>query len=210
MHRQGRRNSRHLSRTRQYHAATVDLRSSRLPPVDWELLMSIADRLIRRLFARSLEPMVREAVAEQLASVVKDPLREPLIYGDATRLHIDPTAVVNNALFNLSSGDITVGRHAFFGHNVAILTGTHDFTTFGRERQIAVPKTGRDVSIGEGAWLASFAIVVGPCSIGEHAVVGVGSLVLDNVDPYTVVAGSPASVRRTVHTQATTKPAHDP
>ena len=103
--------------------------------------MSIADRLIRRLLARSLEPMVREAVAEQLASVVKDPLREPLIYGDATRLHIDPTAVVNNALFNLSSGDITVGRHAFFGHNVAILTGTHDFTTFGRERQIAVPKT---------------------------------------------------------------------
>jgi acetyltransferase-like isoleucine patch superfamily enzyme len=198
MHRQGRRNSRHLSRTRQYHAATVDLRSSRLPPVDWELLMSIADRLIRRLLARSLEPMVREAVAEQLASVVKDPLGEPLIYGDATRLHIDPTAVVNNALFNLSSGDITVGRHAFFGHNVAILTGTHDFTTFGRERQIAVPKTGRDVSIGEGAWLASFAIVVGPCSIGEHAVVGVGSLVLDNVDPYTVVAGSPASVRRTV------------
>jgi acetyltransferase-like isoleucine patch superfamily enzyme len=46
--------------------------------------------------------------------------------------------------------------------------------------------------------------------IGEHAVVGVGSLVLDNVDPYTVVAGSPASVRRTVHTQETTKPAHDP
>jgi len=156
MHRQGRRNSRHLSRTRQYHAATVDLRSSRLPPVDWELLMSIADRLIRRLLARSLEPMVREAVAEQLASVVKDPLREPLIYGDATRLHIDPTAVVNNALFNLSSGDITVGRHAFFGHNVAILTGTHDFTTFGRERQIAVPKTGRDVSIGEErGWPAS-------------------------------------------------------
>jgi hypothetical protein len=104
MHRQGRRNSRHLSRTRQYHAATVDLRSSRLPPADWELLMSIADRLIRRLLARSLEPMVREAVAEQLASIGKDPLREPLIYGDATRLHIDPTAVVNNALFNLSSG----------------------------------------------------------------------------------------------------------
>jgi len=67
---------------------------------------------------------VREAVAEQLASVVKDPLREPLIDGDATRLHSDPTAVVNNALFNLSSGDITVGRHAFFGHNVAILKPT--------------------------------------------------------------------------------------
>ena len=160
--------------------------------------MSIVDRLVRRLCARPLEALVREAVSAQVASLVGDPLHRPLIYGDPARLHIDPTAVVNNALFNLSSGDITVGRHAFFGHNVAILTGTHDFTKFGAERQVAVPKTGRDVVIGEGAWLSSFAIVVGPCSIGEHAVVGVGSLVLDDVAPYTVVAGSPATVRRAI------------
>jgi acetyltransferase-like isoleucine patch superfamily enzyme len=160
--------------------------------------MLIIDRLVRRLCARSLEALIREAVGAQLATMIKDPLHQPLIYGDATRLHIHPTAVINNALFNLSSGDITVGQHAFFGHNVAILTGTHDFTQFGADRQVAVPKTGRDVLIGEGAWLSSFAIVVGPCSIGEHAVVGVGSLVLDDVAPYTVVAGSPATVRRAI------------
>ncbi len=141
--------------------------------------MSPLDRLLRRLAAR-------------LASY-DDPLRRPLIYGDPARLHLDPTAVVNNALFNLSSGDITVGRYAFFGHGVAILTGTHDITRFRRDRQLAVPKTGRDVVVGEGAWLSSFAIVVGPCTIGEHAVVGVGSLVLHDVAPYTVVAGSPAT-----------------
>jgi acetyltransferase-like isoleucine patch superfamily enzyme len=160
--------------------------------------MLIVDRLVRRLCAHSLEALVREAVSAQVASVMKDLLHQPLVYGDTTRLHIHPTAVVNNALFNLSSGEITVGQHAFFGHGVAILTGTHDFTKFGAERQVAVPKTGRDVVIGEGAWLASFAIVVGPCSIGEHAVVSVGSLVLDDVAPYTVVAGSPATVRRTI------------
>ena len=93
---------------------------------------------------------------------------------------------------------ITVGKYAFFGHNVAILTGTHDITKFGAERQVAVPKAGRDVLIGEGAWLASFVIVVGPCSIGEHAVVGVGSLVLEDVAPYTIVAGSPAKPKGTI------------
>jgi acetyltransferase-like isoleucine patch superfamily enzyme len=160
--------------------------------------VSIVDRLVRRLCARPLEALVREALTAQVAAITTDPLHQPLVYGDAARLHIHPTAVVNNALFNLSSGDITVGQHAFFGHNVAILTGTHDFTKFGAERQVAVPKTGRDVVIGEGAWLASFATVVGPCSVGAHAVVGVGSLVLDDVAPYTVVAGSPATVRRTI------------
>ena len=163
--------------------------------------MGMVDRLIRRLCAGPLEALAREAVAAQVSALAgesQDPLHRPLVYGDPARLHVDPTAVINNALFNLSSGDVTVGRYAFFGHNVAILTGTHDFTKFGAERQVAVPKTGRDVVIGEGAWLSSFAIVVGPCSIGEHAVVGVGSLVLDDVAPYTVVAGSPAKVLRTI------------
>ena len=47
--------------------------------------------------------------------------------------------MVNNALFNVSGGTITVGKYAFFGHDVAILTGTHDIEKFGRERQLAVP-----------------------------------------------------------------------
>jgi hypothetical protein len=104
--------------------------------------MLIIDRLVRRQCARSLEALVREAVGAQLATMIKDPLHQPLIYGDATRLHIPPTALVNNALFNLSSGEITVGQHAFFGHNVAILTGTHDFTQFGADRQVHRPEVG--------------------------------------------------------------------
>jgi acetyltransferase-like isoleucine patch superfamily enzyme len=134
-----------------------------------------------------------------LARPTEDPaLFRPLVYGDPTRLHLDPTAVVNNALFNLSSGHVTVGRYAFFGHNVCVYTGTHDWTKFGAERQVAVPDSGRDVVIEEGAWVSSNVVVVGPCRIGAHAVVGVASLVLGDVEPYTVVAGNPATVRRQI------------
>ncbi len=129
----------------------------------------------------------------------EDPaLFRPLVYGDPTRLHIDPTAVVNNALFNLSSGHVTVGRHAFFGHNVSVLTGTHDWTKFGAERQVAVPDSGRDVIIEEGVWISSNVVLVAPCRIGAHSVVGVASLVLGDVEPYTIVAGSPAKVLRQI------------
>lgn len=133
------------------------------------------------------------------ARETEDPaLFRPLVYGDPARLHIADTAVVNNALFNLSSGEVTVGDYAFFGHNVSVLTGTHDWTRFGAERQVAVPESGRDVVIEEGVWVSSNAIVVAPCRIGAHAVVGVGSLVLRDVEPYTVVAGNPARVLRTI------------
>jgi acetyltransferase-like isoleucine patch superfamily enzyme len=133
------------------------------------------------------------------ARSTEDPaLFRPLVYGDPARLHIATTAVVNNALFNLSSGEITVGEHAFFGHNVCVFTGTHDWTKFGVERQTAVPPSGRDVAIEEGVWVSSNATLVGPCRIGAHAVVAVGALVLGDVEPYTIVGGNPARVLRTI------------
>ena len=129
----------------------------------------------------------------------EDPaLFTPRVYGDPAKLHVAETAVVNDALFNLSSGDITVGEWAFFGHGVSVLTGTHDWRTFGRVRQTAVPKSGRDVVIEEGVWVSSGATVVGPCRIGANAVVAVGAVVLGDVAPYTIVAGVPAKVIRTI------------
>src|SRR5215204_3131330 len=121
-------------------------------PAPW--LSTLAAGRARWCLRRRLEGTrmsLRERVAqsvEKLAVVIRggtsaagrpssareseDPaLFRPMVYGDPARLHIAPTAVVNNALFNLSSGEITVGDYAFFGHNVSVLTGTHDWTTFG-------------------------------------------------------------------------------
>ena len=150
--------------------------------------MRLLDDLLRRLLRGTVDALV----AEQLERHKVDALYTYRVHGKPERLHLDPTAVVNNTLFNLSSGHITVGEYAFFGHNVAVLTGTHDIEKFGRERQLAIPRTGRDIVVGDGVWLASDVLVLGPCRIGEHAVVAGGSMVRDDVEPYTVVAGRPA------------------
>jgi acetyltransferase-like isoleucine patch superfamily enzyme len=164
--------------------------------------MSTFDRLVARLLGRGAGDSLREVVAEQdprqAGPQAHVDMYKYLVHGDRARLHIHPTAVVNNALFNVGSGDITVGEYAFFGHNVSVLTGTHDINTFGRERQFAIPRSGRDIVIEEGVWLASNVMVLGPCRIGAHAVVGGGSLVLGDVEPYTIVAGSPARFLRTI------------
>jgi len=164
--------------------------------------MTTLDRLVARLLGRSPRQPLREVLAEQdprqAGPQAHEDMYRYLVHGDRARLHIHPTAVVNNALFNVGSGDITVGEYAFFGHGVSVLTGTHDINKFGRERQLAIPRSGRDIVIGEGAWLASNVLVLGPCVIGAHAVVGGGSLVLGDVAPYTIVAGSPARVVRTI------------
>lgn len=125
--------------------------------------------------------------------------RHPLIVGDdLERLSIDPSAVVNDAILNIVSGRITVGRHAFFGHGVSLLTGTHDTSKRGLARQKTVAHDGRDIFIGPGAWLASGVTVIGPVSIGADAVVAAGALVIHDVPAATVVGGVPARQLRTL------------
>lgn len=168
--------------------------------------MRLLDRLISRLLAGPLDDLVAARVAEELARQVPDEVGKQVAelkldalyrhrwHGAPDRLRVHETAIVNNALFNMSGGTITIGEYAFFGHDVAVLTGTHDVEQFGRARQLAFPRSGRDVVIGEGVWLASHVLVLGPVTIGAHAVVAGGSLVRSDVPPYAVVAGRPAKI----------------
>lgn len=156
--------------------------------------MGSLDRLVARVLRRPVERLVAEAMNRYTHGESDDPLYRYRVHGKLERLHIDPTAIVNDALFNVSAGEITLGEHVFFGHQVAVLTGTHDITKFGRERQTTFPRSGRDVVIEQGVWVASHAVVLAPVRIGEHAVVASGSLVMDDVPPYAVVAGRPAKV----------------
>jgi len=114
--------------------------------------------------------------------------------GCGSAVRIGPGAVLNDALLNVSCGSITIGRDAMLAHGVSILTGTHDYRMFGADRRYAIPDRGYDIVVGEGAWVASNATVLGPCRIGDHAVVAAGSVVTSDVAAYTVVAGVPARV----------------
>ena len=114
------------------------------------------------------------------------------VFGDYKRIKLAPNTCANNTLFNTTSGDITVCEDVCFGHNVCLLTGTHDIRKKGQERINAYPKTGRDIIVNRGAWLASNVTVLGPCVIGENAVIAAGSLVLTDIKPNSLYAGTPA------------------
>ena len=133
--------------------------------------------------------------AEFENNVKKIIMNKYLVWGDEkARLNIANTAVVNNALFNLSSGNISIEDWVFFGHNVSVLTGIHNYYSFDEKRQADFPCSGRDVVIKRGSWVASNSTIAGPCIIGEHSVVAACSFVNGDVPFYTIVAGIPAKV----------------
>ncbi len=101
---------------------------------------------------------------------------------------IDPTAVIDGLIDCIHL--VKIEKDVFSGHDVKILTGGHDPYKFGEERKAS--NGGGPVTIHQGAWIASYAIILGPVDIGEHSVIGAGSVVTHNVEPYTLVAGNPA------------------
>jgi FkbM family methyltransferase len=164
-------------------------------------------RKVHRLIDRRLDQRLGAALPENLDRARRRWLDEPLVFGPPEHLVLDPTCVVNNALFNTISGTVTVERGAFFGHSVLVLCGRHDVNVRGDARKDAYrvgPNHGFDVWIGPGAWVASRAVLIGPCRIGADAVVCAGAVVTHDVEPGTMVAGVPARVIRRLPVDAET------
>jgi len=55
----------------------------------------------------------------------------------------------------------------------------------------------RPISIGNDVWIGASVIVLDGVKIGTGAIVAAGSVVRQDVAPYTVVAGVPATVKKT-------------
>ncbi|MET3899657.1 acetyltransferase-like isoleucine patch superfamily enzyme [Devosia sp. UYZn731] len=122
--------------------------------------------------------------------------RTPLIWGDAGRLKIGRNVQLVDAIINLRSGTVTIDDDAFLGHGVMLLTGKHPMRKSRQGRHRNIPTEGRDIIIRYGAWVASGAIVVGPCDIGENAVIGAGSVVTGNIPAGALYAGNPGQLIR--------------
>ena len=111
----------------------------------------------------------------------------PIINGPRDRIKVSPDAVLGNVLISTECGTVEIGDYAFFGHDAMLLTGGHDFTLTGWDRLCTWPRSGRDIIIEPGVWVASRAIVLGPCRIGANSVIAAGCVMNFNVPANTIV-----------------------
>ena len=109
-------------------------------------------------------------------------------------LDIHPAARVGRRILIDHGTAIVVGETAVIEDDVSILQGVTLGGT-GKTTGDRHPKIRRGVLIGAGAK------VLGGITVGEGAKVGAGSIVLENVAPYTTVVGNPARPVGTRHTQ---------
>lgn len=81
---------------------------------------------------------------------------------------------------------IVIGKNVCVGEDVRLITGSHDIIS---QHFDLVTKP---ITIKDNVWVATGAVVLPGVTICEGAVVGAGSVVTKDVEPWTVVAGNPA------------------
>lgn len=115
-----------------------------------------------------------------------------LIFKDNKSVYIHN--IPSSVTFNTRSGKIVIGKNTIFGEDVMVLTGKHNYMSdISKEEDLhLVPEDGRQIIIGDNCYVGSGAIIIGPVSIGDYAVIGAGSVVTKDIPPRTMYGGVPA------------------
>lgn len=87
---------------------------------------------------------------------------------------------------------VSIGRYTMLAQNVQIIGADHNYkipgtpTTFSGRLELKPTQIGRDV------WIGANSIIFTGVSIGDGVIIGAGSIVTKNVEPYSIYAGVPA------------------
>ncbi|UFS71103.1 N-acetyltransferase [Geomonas sp. RF6] len=94
---------------------------------------------------------------------------------------------------------VTIEDGAFIGHNVTFINDRYPrATTSGGDLQTEEDWSVTGTLVCRGASIGSSSTLLCGVTVGEGAIVGAGSVVTKDVPPYSIVAGNPARILRTI------------
>ena len=95
-----------------------------------------------------------------------------------------------------SIGTVKIGNFVMMGTHCLILSQNHRFD----DLEIPMCQQGfqedMPVVIEDDVWIGSKVIITPGVTVGRGSIIGAGSVVTENVEPYTIVGGNPARVIR--------------
>jgi maltose O-acetyltransferase len=108
-------------------------------------------------------------------------------------LEIGACGWINDGAWFGCTERIIIGRRVLIGPGVRVFDNDYHDALDRYRMPPACP-----VTIGDDVWIATGATVLAGVTIGRGAIVGAGSVVRGEIAPFTVVAGNPARVVRTL------------
>ena len=130
-------------------------------------------------------------------SVGKDLCVMPdVIFKYADKISIGDYVYFNYRCLVVAKADITIGNHVLIGPNVIINSGMHNYKDKNKSIREQGHKSG-EIVIEDDVWIGANCIIMPGITLGKGSVIGANSFVNKDVEPYTVVAGSPIKILST-------------
>lgn len=95
-----------------------------------------------------------------------------------------------------AEADLVVGNDVLMGPDVVMLSSSHAFDRLDIpiNRQGARPR--RPIVIGNDVWIGTRVIILPGVQVGDHTIIGAGSVVTKDLPPLAIVGGNPARIIR--------------
>ena len=135
----------------------------------------------------------RELLRERLAAVGDGSTIRPPFHCDyGFNISLGTGVFLNYNCVILDVVAVTIGDKTQIGPGVQILTADHPRGFAEREAGL---EFGRPIHIGRNVWIGGGAIILPGVTVGDHAIIGAGSVVTRDVPSGVTVMGNPARSR---------------
>jgi acetyltransferase-like isoleucine patch superfamily enzyme len=144
---------------------------------------------------------VLDALREGRLELGEGTLFEPGVWitapGEA-RIRIGGGSFLNLGVMIAASELVEIGRHCMLANGCFVSDASHRFD----DPELPVTWQGftskGPTRIGDNVWCGAHAVITTGVTIGERSVIGANSVVTQDIPPYSIAAGVPAKVLRTI------------
>ncbi len=156
----------------------------------------------RGAFARwPVHGNVLEAFREGRLEVGAGTLFEPGVWITAptpARIRIGQGTFLNLGVMIASAGLVEIGDHCMLANGCFVSDAAHRFDDPGAPVTWQGFTSKGPTRIGDNVWCGAHVVVTSGVEIGERCVIGANSVVTTDIPPFSVAAGAPARVLRTI------------
>ncbi len=159
--------------------------------------------LMRRgAFARwPLHGNVLEAFRDGRLEIGEHALLEPHVWltaPGAARIRIGSGTFLNIGVMVAAVELVEIGDHCMFANGCFVSDGNHRFD----DRERPVPWQGFSskgpTRVGDNVWCGANVVIASGVEVGERCVIGANSVVTSDLPAFSIAAGAPAKVLRTI------------
>ncbi len=163
--------------------------------IHWELMR-------RQAFARwPLHGNVLEAMREGRLEVGAGVLFEPGVWITApgsARIRIGGGTFLNMGVMLAAHELVEIGEHCMFANGCFVTDANHRFD----DPDKPVPWQGftskGPTRLGDNVWCGANVVITSGVTVGERCVIGANSVLTEDLPPFSIAAGAPAKVLRTI------------